>query len=189
MIDIGVFPPVPEIRLIGVVYDKPVSQKNAEPLRGQPVVLVDLGDPLWKGVHEVVNRVRQRHLNQRMVRKDARDLAAERLVHPVVVVGVQKAALLEVAPQGAELDVGEMHVPVAGHIDVRDVPQLRPGQRHHALAIGDRQRRPLAQRGQQVRQARGIGVPVAAAVVMQAADRERSRAWCVVRRAWCEKQH
>src|SRR6267378_4538564 len=48
MIDIGVFPPVPEIRLIGVVYDKPVSQKNAEPLRGQPVVLVDLGDPLWE---------------------------------------------------------------------------------------------------------------------------------------------
>src|SRR6267143_6067203 len=45
MMNIGVLPPVPEIGLIGVVYDKAISQKNAEPLRGQPVVLVDLGYP------------------------------------------------------------------------------------------------------------------------------------------------
>src|SRR5438876_1075525 len=57
MVDIGILPPVPEIGLIGVVYDKAVSQKNAEPLRGQPVVLVDLGNPLGEGVHQVVNRV------------------------------------------------------------------------------------------------------------------------------------
>ena len=146
-----VFPSVPEIRLVGVVYDKPVSQKNAESLGGQAVVLVDLGEPSRKNVHEVVNRVRQRHLNHRMVGKHARDLAAERFVHPVVVVRVQKSTLLEVAPQAAELDVGEMHVAVAGHIDVRDVPQLRSRERHHALAIGDGQRRPLTQRGQQIR--------------------------------------
>ena len=107
-----------------------------------------------------------------MVRKDARDLATERLVHSIIVVRVEEPALLEIAPQVADLDVGEMHVAVTRHIEVRDVPQLRPGQRHHPLAIGDGQRGPFAQRGQQVRQARGVRVPIAAAVVVEAADGE-----------------
>ena len=106
----GVFPSVPKIGLIGVVYDKAVSQKNAEPLRRQPVVLVDLGDALRERVHEVVNRVRQRDLNHRMVRKDAYDLPPERRVHAVVVVGMQETALLQIAAEIADLHVREMHV-------------------------------------------------------------------------------
>ena len=114
------------------------------------------------------------HLDQGMVREDAGDLPAERLIHPVVVVGVEEAALLEVAAQVAKLFVGEMDVAVPRHIDVRHVPQLVAGEGHDALAVGDAQRGALPQRGEQVRKRGGIRVPVAAAVVVEAADGERS---------------
>src|SRR6266516_8047178 len=102
---------------------------------------------------------------------------------------MQEAALLQIAAQGAQLDIGEVHVPMAGHIDVRDVPELRPGQGHDTLAVCDGEGRARAQRGQQIGEARRVRVPVAAAVVMEAADCEISRAWWVVRRAWLVKQY
>src|SRR2546428_14171271 len=54
-----------------------------------------------------------------------------------------------------------------------DVPQFRSRERHDALALGDRQRGALADRGEEVREGGGAGVPVAAAVVMQATDGEK----------------
>src|SRR5205807_5028843 len=118
---------------------------------------------------------------QRVVGEDARDLAPERLVHAVVVVGVQEPALLEVAAQDLELLVREADVAVPRHIDERDVPQLRSRERDDALPFGDLQRGALAQRGEEVRQARWIRVPVAAAVVMQTTDGQLRIADCGLR--------
>src|SRR5439155_1422939 len=65
-------------------------------------------------------------------------LAPERLVHPVVVIPVEKAALLEVAAQDLYLFIREADVAVPCHIEVRDVPQIGAGQRHHPLALAHR---------------------------------------------------
>src|SRR5207302_677845 len=81
VVDLGVLPPVAQVRLIGIVYDQTVTQKNAEPLRRQAVVLVDLGDALRERIGYVIDRVCQRNFNERVVGKHARDLASERLVH------------------------------------------------------------------------------------------------------------
>ena len=43
----------------------------------------------------------ERHLDQRLVRKEPGQLAADRRVHAVVVVGVEEAALPQIAAQGA----------------------------------------------------------------------------------------
>src|SRR6267142_55527 len=93
---------------------------------------------------------------------------------------MEEPALLEIASQVADLHVREMHVAVPRHIEVRDVPQLRARQRHHSLTFGDWQGRPLTQRGQEVGQARGVRVPIAAAVVVQATYGERG-GWAVRR--------
>ena len=113
----------------------------------------------------------QRDLNQRVVGEDARDLAAERLVHAVIVVGVQEAPLLEPAPQPLHLLIREVDVPVPRHEDIGNVPQLGAGERHDALALGDGERSALPEGREEVRQGGGTGVPVAASIVMQASDR------------------
>ena len=122
VMDLGIFPSVAQVRLIGIVHDQAVTQKDAEPLRRQAVVLVDLGDPLGKLIRHVIDRVGQRNFNKRVVRKHAGDLAPERLVHPVIVVGMQEPALLQVATQQLHLFVRESDVAVSRHIEVRDIP-------------------------------------------------------------------
>src|SRR5437879_13642661 len=99
MVDLRVFPTVPEVGLIGIVYDKAVSQKNPETLGRQTVVLVDLGNPLREGVDKVVNRVAQRQFNQQIVGKYARDFPSERLVVSVSVVVWYEPAHLRVQTQ------------------------------------------------------------------------------------------
>ena len=173
MVDIGVLPPVVQVRLVVIVHHQPVPEKDTEALRRQPVVLLDLGGPLRQIVNHVVDGVAQGHLHQGMVREDARDLAPERLVHAVIVVGVQEPALLEPATQDAHLVVREAHVAMPRDVEVRDIPQLRTRERHHALPLGDGQRGALANRGEEVGERRGTRVPIAAAIVMQSTDGKR----------------
>src|SRR5439155_1462869 len=174
-----ILPPVPQVRLIGIVYDQTVAQKDPEPLSRQPVVLMDLGNPLGEVVNDMVDRMIQRHFNERVIREHAGDLTPERLVHAVIVVGMEESTLLQVAAQGLELLVREVDVAVTGHIEVGDVPQLGARQGDHALARGDGKAGALANRGEQVGQLGWPGVPVAAAVVVQAADGQRGQMWNV----------
>src|SRR5437660_217169 len=166
-------PPVAQVRLIGIVYDQPVTQKNAEPLGREAVVLVNLRDPLRELIRYVIDRVRQRDFNEGVVGKHARDLAPERLVHPIVVVGMEETALLEVAAQDRHLLVGEAHVAVPRHIEVRDVPEAGARQRHDPFPLVHGEAGALADRAEQVHEFRGTRVPVAAAIVVEAADGER----------------
>jgi len=96
------------------------------------------------------------------------DLAAERLVHAVVVVGVQEAPCSSSGAAASPLRPRSARSR-ARHEEVRNVPQLGASERHDALPLGDGERGALAQRREEVRQRGGAGVPVAAAVVMQAA--------------------
>src|SRR5437588_2897536 len=173
VVDLGILPPVAQVRLVGIVYDQAVAQKDPEPLGRQPVVLVDLGDPLREVVHHMVDGMAQRHFNERVIREHAGDLAPERLVHAVVVVGVEESSLLQVATQGLGVLVREMDVAVPRHIKVGDVPQLGAGERDYALARGDGESGALPNRGEEVGQFGRSGVPVAAAIIVQAADGER----------------
>src|SRR5438034_2309939 len=175
VVDLGILPPVTQVGLIGIVHDQPVAQKDTETLRRQAIMLVDLGDAPGEVVHQVIDGVAQRDLNQGMIGEDARDLTAEGLVHAVVVVGVQEAPLLEPASQLFHLFVREAHVPVPRHEEVGNVPQLGSREGDDALALGDGQGGTLAQRREEIRQRGGAGVPVAPTVVMQPTDRQTGR--------------
>ncbi len=85
-------------------------------------MLVDLRQPFRKLVDQVVDRVRQSHIDQRTVWKGPRDLAPEARVEPVVVVHVQKAAPRQVLAQPSDLHVAELDVAVTGCVDERIVP-------------------------------------------------------------------
>ena len=99
VIDLGIFPAVPEIAREAVVHREAVAEEDAEAASGKPVVLVDLRQPLREIVDEVIDRMRQRDVNERPIGEDALDLATEALVEPVVVVDVQKAAALQILAQ------------------------------------------------------------------------------------------
>ena len=70
--------------------------KMPKPCAGLPSCSWIFGKPLRKVVDDVVDRMRERHVDERTIRKDALDLASEARVEPVVVVRVQKAAALEI---------------------------------------------------------------------------------------------
>src|SRR2546430_10343575 len=57
----------PYTTLFRSVHHQPVPEKDTEALRGQPVVLFDLGGPLRQIVHHVVDGMTQGHFHQRMV--------------------------------------------------------------------------------------------------------------------------
>ena len=69
-----------------------------------------------------------------------------------------------------------MNVAVPRDVDEWIVPQLVVHQRHACFGLVDLERRALANRGEQIREARWIRVPVAAAVVLEASDRQNRRA-------------
>ena len=119
--------------------------------------------------------MRQRHVDQRTVGEDALDLAPERRIEPVVVVDVEEAAALQVLAQAHDLGVAEVDVAVPRDVNERVVPQLLVHQRDARFGLVHLERRPLPNRGEQVREARRIGVPVAAAVVLQPGNGERRR--------------
>ena len=104
------------------------------------------------------------------VRKDARDFAAEGLVQAVVVVGVEEAAAEQVAAQGQALLVGEADVAVPGHVEEGVVAQRRIGGTNRDLPVGGGDPGAFAHLGEEVGKRGGIGVPVAAAVVLEARD-------------------
>ena len=104
--------------------------------------------------------------------KSRRQLAADRGVHAVVVVGVEEPALLQIAAQRGEVAIAPADVAVARHIDVGHVPEVVVAERDDLLLRATRSRCGSGSHGvEQVGKAGGIGVPVAAAVVVQAADR------------------
>src|SRR6185437_6563770 len=183
-----------EVARKAVVHGEPVAEKDPESARRQPIVLVDLRDALGEIVDDVVDRMRERYVDQRAVGKDAFDLAAKRRVETVVVVGVQESAPLEILAQARDLGVAEMDVAVTREMDERIVPQLVVHQRDARLGLVDLERGSLANCGEQVWEARRIRVPVAAAVVLQARDREhrrvgpRRRARAGHRGEWKERQ-
>ena len=78
--------------------------------------------------------------------------------------------MLEIVAQPHDLFIREVHVAVPRHVDERIVPQAIVHQRDARLGARHRQRRARGDRREQIRDARGIRVPVAAAVVLQARD-------------------
>src|SRR4029079_11378466 len=98
--------------------------KNSEALCRLPVVDVNLGNALGKVVYQVVDRMIEGNFDQRGVGKKPAQLAPNRGVHTVVVVGVKKSPLLQIAAQRAKVLVAPVHVAVTGHIYVWNVPQV-----------------------------------------------------------------
>src|SRR5207248_5153269 len=127
-------------------------------------------------VHDVIDRMRERNVDQRAVRKHTLDLATEALVESIVVVDVQEAAALQVLSQARDLSIAEANVAVPGDVDERIIPKLLVHECDTRFRFIDLKRRTLANRREQVRQAGRVGIPVAAAVVLQTRDGEyRSR--------------
>src|SRR5687767_1248187 len=114
----------------------------------------------------------QRYIHERALGKYARDLAAEAGVEPVVVADMQKPAAREILTEALGFPVAQLDVPVAGNVEERIVPQPIIEQRDARLTPFDGQGRPLRDCLEQIRNARRVGVPVAAAVILQARDGE-----------------
>src|SRR6266496_2010117 len=146
---------------------------NAEGARRTTIVLVDLGQSTRKLVKLVKNRVRERKLDQRIVGEQTLHLAPERRLDPKVVIHPQEAAGGEIAPQVRELGARELHVSMAAGEHEGVLEEARGAGLGHRLVIaGERDRGVLAHPPQQVDQGGAILVPVSAAAVLEAYDRE-----------------
>jgi hypothetical protein len=100
--------------------------------------------------------VRARHLDERAVGEDARDLAPEARVEAVVVVGVQEAAAQHVLAQPRHLGLAQLDVAVPGHVQVREVPQPLVREAHARLGALDGKRGARAHRLEQVGRLDGL---------------------------------
>ena len=113
------------------------------------------------------------HLYERPVRKDPGNLPPKRLIHSIVVIGMEKASVLQIPPQDQHFLIRKQDVSMTGHIDERHVPEIGTRDSHDLLSGGYRERRAPADFCEQVRKAGRVGIPIPTAAIMEAADRER----------------
>src|SRR5689334_19481469 len=99
VVDLGIFPAVPEIAGEGVIHRETVSEEDPEAPGREPVVLVNLRNALRKVVNDVVDRVVERDVDQWPIRKDTFDLPPKTFIKPVIVVDVQEAAARQILAQ------------------------------------------------------------------------------------------
>lgn len=78
---------IPDVRFVGVEDNEALSVEDSKPLSWFVVVLVDFRQSLRKVIVTVIDRMVERDFHELAVWKDPRDLAAEALIHSVVVVG------------------------------------------------------------------------------------------------------
>src|SRR5438045_6412743 len=119
--------------------------------------------------------MRQRDVYQLTIGEDALDLAPEARVDAVIVADVQEAAAREIVAQPNDLLVAQTDVAMARDMEERISPQLVIGESNTRLDLVDIERRPVVDSSQQIRKARGIRVPVPAAVVLEPTDGEATR--------------
>jgi hypothetical protein len=124
VVDLGIFPAVPEITRKGVIHREAVSEEDPESAGRKPVVLVNLRNALREVVHDVVDRVVHRHVDERPIRKNALDLPPKTLIKPIIVVDVEKTAACEILAEPRDLGVTELDVAVPRDVKKRVVPQL-----------------------------------------------------------------
>jgi hypothetical protein len=170
VVHLGIFPPIAQVRLIRVVDYEPAIEKDAESLRRLAVVSMDFRHALRKLVHDMIDGMIEWNFDQRLIGKEPSQLAADRDVHAIVVVGVEKPSLLQVSPEGDEVTIGPVHVTVPGHIEIRNVPKLIIPESDDLLLARYPKGCAGADGGEQVWKTGGIGVPVAAPVVVQPAN-------------------
>jgi len=133
-------------------------------------VFVDLGNAFRHVVHDVIDRVVKRHCLQRLCGEQTLELPANRLVHSVVVIDVEKATLAKVAPQHRQVPFGKADVSVSGHVEVWVAPQIRIVERDDLLPLCRAQVGPFTNGLQQVGETGRIGVPVSTTLVVEPTD-------------------
>src|ERR1051325_7626652 len=171
-VDLGVVPAVAGVRLICIIEDEPSVMEEAEPLGGLSVVLVGLGRAVRKLVLAVIESKGIGKLHELLLGEHLLDLAPEGLIHAVVVVRINEAAVLQTGPQPLDLEVGERDVPMPGRENERigEEPVIRNfdelvGGFHIDQGM-------LPDERQQVHFLLLVVVPIAAARIFQARDFE-----------------
>src|SRR5436190_9474067 len=122
----------------------------------------------------MVNRMRQRNVDELAIGKDALHLAPEARVDAVVVAYVQEAAARQVLAQSNDFVIAQPDVAVTGDVQEWIVPQLVIHDPDSRLDLVDIERGSFVDCGEKIWQARWIRVPIAAAVVLQTSNRQAS---------------
>src|SRR3954447_12808944 len=118
--------------------------------------------------------MRERDVDELTIWKYPLDLAAEAGVDAVIVAHMEEPAPCEILAQPNDLFVTQPNVAVSRDVEKRIIPQLVVHDAHFRLDLVDVERGALTNGGEQIRQTRGIRVPVAAAVVLESSDGETS---------------
>lgn len=165
-----ILPAVAEVGLIIIIADHDAVQEHAEALRGQFIVLVNLGRAVGKIVLRVIDGMMERQFDELRFGQDLFQFAAEARVHAVVVVGEQESARREVGAERAHVILAERHVAVAVDEDNRMREQFQRGRFHGHRFGGEADVGVVAHEGNQVVQGPRRAVPIAAALVFEQAD-------------------
>ena len=133
---------------------------------------VNLRRPVLEVVDLVIDGMVEGQLDQLVVWEYSCHFAAERLIHPVVIVRVQEAAGFQIVTQPPHLFVREGDIAVPGHVQERVLVQLLVEQAYLRLVGGYAHVGAgvdlLGQIGNHIR----VIIPVSTAVVLQASDLE-----------------
>jgi hypothetical protein len=173
VVDALIFPAIAEVAFVGVEEYKPSLVDQAETFGGFPVVLVDLGKTFREIKFLVVDGMLKGDGDEFQLWKYFLQLDPDKFVETVVVVHMEEAAAGEIFPQICCFHVIEHHVAVARHVYIRIEEQFTASNFDDVLFGCEVQVQFLVRELDEIRERCLVGVPVAAAIVLQLGDADR----------------
>ena len=169
-VNLGIFPAVAQVAFIGVEANQPAFPDQAESLGTLIVVFMDLGEAGGEGERRKEKGKSGGELGEVEFGEYLFHFTADIRIDAVIVVDMEKSSCQQVFPQVCSLFIREDHIAVAGHVDEREGEDIAAAGFYGDRIFFDGCFQVFVAEPDQVGEGSGVGVPVAAAVVLQESD-------------------
>src|ERR1043165_6201499 len=180
-----VFPAIAKVAFKGVKRYHPAFVKQTEILRCAVIVLVYLGQAMGKIEFLMKYGVRERQFNQFTSREQFLQLRADKLIHAVIIISMQKAAAYKISTQVVHLLLIKHHIAVACHMHKGVIKQLRAAYFHRWYIGLNIHSQVLITILSQVGHGSGICIPVSSPIILKQSNFQ----WLIISFEGCRHQY
>ena len=168
--NLWVFPAVAQVTFVGIEADQSAFPEQSETLRPVVVMFVYFGEAVGKGKRKKEKGKSRGKLGEIEFGENLFHFSSDIGIDSIVIVDMEKSPGDQVVSQVLGFGIGEHDITMAGHVDEREGEDIPATGFHGSGIFPDVSLQVFITEADQVGQGGGIGVPVAAAAVLEKAD-------------------
>lgn len=184
-----IVPAVTGIRLICIIENKPALMKKSKALRGLAVMFVCFGWTVGEIILAMIYTKRKRQFDQILFGKYLFYFSAKCFIDPIIVIGIDEAAVLKIHPEALYFESAERHVAMPAEKNKWIGKEAIAGDIDKFIHRVDINESVLPDEFEEVDFFLRIVVPIAAAAVLEPRDLERAADFCRLRKCSRRKEN